>query len=295
MDPTSLDSTCEECLAESEAIGFSHPATARAWAETIHSIRLKGDTHPPSSKEEDTHMTSKTDTWDLIDAVLGVTRRTLLFGPPGTGKTYSANRLGLAEDQKVYAITVTEETPAAELRGHFVPKGDEFVWMDGPAIRAWREGARLVINEIDRASADTMSFLNAILDDPEFAELTLPTGEIVRPTEGFQAVGTMNGEPDDLEPSLQDRFPVTIHVGEVNPAALENLDEDLRHAAENTALAGGARRVSIRSWQEYANLRSKLVKKDGVGPKTAQQIAAEAVFGDKAKEALRALSINESA
>lgn len=233
-------------------------------------------------------------TWELLDAVLGTTRRTLLHGLPGTGKTYAASKRGLADSQKVYEITLTEETPAAEIRGHFVPKDNNFIWMDGPGLRAWREGARLVINEIDRASADCMSLLNALLDDPEFAELTLPTGEIVRPAEGFQVVATMNGVPDDLEPSLQDRFPVTIHIAEVNPEAIASLDPDLRDAALNTSVLEGDRRVSIRAWMEYGNLRTKLAKRDGITAKQATEIAAQAVFGNRAKQAMQALRIDAS-
>ena len=227
--------------------------------------------------------------WNLIEQVLTASRRTLLFGPPGTGKTFVASKYGLIEDQKVYQVTVTEETPAAELRGHFVPKGDQFIWMDGPGLRAWREGSRFVINEIDRAAADTMSFLNVLLDDPEFAELTLPTGEIVRPHPDFQVVATMNGEPEDLEPSLRDRFPVTIEVTAPNPEAIKALPEDLQEAAKNGALISDpSRKLSIRAWLEFNNLR--LAFSDSDKPTaTSTKTAAKAVFGDRATEVLRAL------
>ena len=239
--------------------------------------------------------TTTHESWSIIDAVIAVSRRVLLFGLPGTGKTYAAARRNVAEDQAVYQITMTEETPAAEIRGHFLPKGDEMVWMDGPAIRAWREGARLVINEIDRASADTLSLMYAILDDPEFAELTLPTGEVVRPKEGFHVVATMNGEPLDLPPALQDRFPVTIEVVDVNPEAIAALPSDLQNAARETALVSNAeRRLSVRTWAEFASLRDALAKgKRSDATKTAAwEMAAKAVFGARWKEALKAIKFS---
>lgn len=235
------------------------------------------------------------DCWEVAEAVMGVSPRVLLRGKPGTGKTYHAVHSALREDQKVYTITMTEETPAAELRGHYVPKGNEFVWSDGPAMMAWREGARLVINEIDRSSEDVLSLMYAILDDPDFAELTLPTGEKVRPKEGFQVVATMNGLPEDLPDALQDRLPVDIEITDVNPEALSRLPEDLREPAKNTALAKTSERgVSIRMWLEFASLREKLptaLKDDEAG----LRIAAQAVFGDKALDALNALAVGESA
>jgi hypothetical protein len=231
--------------------------------------------------------------WSIIDAVIATSRRVLLYGLPGTGKTYAAARRNVKEGQRVYQVTMTPETPAAEIRGHYLPKGDEMVWADGPGIRAWREGARLVINEMDRASDDIMSLMYAILDDPEFAELTLPTGEVVRPAEGFHVVATMNGQPYELPLALQDRFPVTIEVINVNPEAIEALPEDLRVPARESALvANEDRRLSIRMWMEFASLRPKLNSKYRSKDK-GTKVAAKAIFGERWEEALRAVKFNE--
>lgn len=237
---------------------------------------------------------TETENWTIIDAVIATSRRVLLHGLPGTGKTYAAARRHLEDTTHVYQMTMTEETPAAEVRGHFIPKGGEMIWMDGPGIRSWREGARLVINEIDRASADTMSLLYALLDDPEFAELTLPTGEVVRPKEGFHVIATMNGEPYDLPPALQDRFPVTVEVIAVNPEAIEALPEDLRKPARESALVENQdRRLSIRMWMEFGSLRQKLTEKHKGNKDKGWTLAAKAVFGDRWEEALRAINYND--
>ncbi len=226
--------------------------------------------------------------WPIIDAVLPHTQRTLLYGPPGTGKTHAAVKAGKTRaDQPVYAITLTDETPMTELRGHFVMKDREFVWQDGIAVRAWREGARLVLNEIDHAGGDVMSFLHVILDDVELAQLALPTGEIVRPDPNFQVVATMNGVPEDLPFALRDRFPVSIAVNEVHPAAVAQLSEDLRAAATNSTLATDPqRRTSIRVWAEFGQLRASLS-----GHALGKQIAASACFGHRAQEVLDGIAI----
>lgn len=220
--------------------------------------------------------------WSIVGQVIAHSRTTLLYGPPGTGKSHAAHEAELG-NRKLYSITITQDTPAAELRGHYVPNGDRFVWQDGPAVTAWREGARLVVNEIDHAGGDCLSFLLALLDNPETAMMTLPTGETVRPAQGFQCVATMNGQPDEaLPPALRDRFPVCIHVEEAHPDAIASLPEDLRDAARGTVAASGDRRITLRAWLAFAGLRDK------VGMETA----ALAVFGkDRARDVMSSLRI----
>ena len=187
----------------------------------------------------------------------------------------------------MYSITLTEESSSAELRGHFIPKDGSFVWNDGPAIQAWRTGGRLVINEIDHASGDVLTFLHAIMDDPQIAQLTLPTdpAETVKPAEGFSVVATTNATPDALPFALRDRFPVAIDVDEVNPKALEQLSEDLRSAVAETVVSDNEeRRVSIRAWAEFDKLRDEF----------DEDIVAGAIFGHKATDVLNALRIGES-
>ena len=246
-----------------------------------------------NQKEDD--MTNTYDCWEVAEAIIGISPRVLLRGKPGTGKTYHAATAAVEEDQKVYQITMTEETPAAEIRGHYIIKDGEYVWSDGPAIMAWREGARLVINEIDRASEDCMSLMYAILDDPGFAQLTLPTGETVRPADGFQIVATMNGVPEDLPDALQDRLPVDIEITDVHPKAIERLPEDLREAARNTSLAKTSERgISIRMWLEFAALRETLPETLG-DEETALTVAAQAIFGSNYRDALTALAVSNEA
>lgn len=228
---------------------------------------------------------SKESIWDLVEKVIEHSRTTLLFGPPGTGKSFAAH--SAAQDaRQLFSVTLTPDTPAAELRGHYVPQGNQFVWMDGPAIRAWREGGRLVLNEIDHAGGDALSFLLNCLDSPETACLTLPTGEMVRPHPDFTAVATMNGNPDqDLPAALRDRFPVAIEIKEAHPQGIESLPHDLQKAAKGSCVATDpARRLTLRAWSAFASLRAKI----------GSDAAAQAVFANRAADILAALKMAQA-
>lgn len=220
--------------------------------------------------------------WDLFTSVFPHSTRMLLHGPPGTGKTYQAIWTAHAEGERVYSVTVTPEMSAAELRGHWVPFESRWVWNDGPSMCAYRGGVRLVINEIDKAGDDALSFLLAILDDPEVALLSLPSGETVRPASGFRVVATLNGDPESLPPALRDRFPVAIQIDSVHPAALGALPKDLQVAARATVALPGERRISIRAWKEFARLREAI----------GEEQAARAVFGGRAGDVLDALRLH---
>jgi MoxR-like ATPase len=239
-----------------------------------------------SQHNERKSMSKKTmPVWDLVATVIEHSRTTLLYGPPGTGKSFSAHTADLC-GRDLYTITLTPDTPAAELRGHYVPRGNAFVWQDGPAIKAWREGGRLVINEIDHAGGDALSFLLNCLDSPETAALTLPTGELVRPHRQFQAVATMNGKPDeDLLPALRDRFPVCIEINEAHPQGLASLPQDLQLAAKGTVVASDpSRRVTLRAWRAFASLRNRI----------GADAAAVAAFQSRGKDILDALRIAQA-
>ena len=187
--------------------------------------------------------------WPLVERVLmcDAIRSTYLWGPPGIGKTYVAYHKGLA-GRSLYAVTLTEETPASELRGMWIPKGGELVWHDGPVARAMREGGRLTLNELSHASEDVLAFAHPVLENPATARITLPTNETITPSAGFEVVVTDNVAPDELPPALQDRFETTLEIVEPHPEALALLSPKLREAALRSFALEKERRVSLRGW-----------------------------------------------
>ena len=218
-----------------------------------------------ASKSEEKKKKSEpvADDWYFVEKVLdSESAQTLyLWGPAGTGKTYTACRSGKG-DRDVYVITRTPETPAAELRGMWIPKGNEFVWQDGVFIEAMRKGARVVVNEIAHASHDVIAIMHPVLESRDTAQLTLPNLETIRPAKGFQVICTDNLPPTQLPEPLRDRFKSVLHVDRPHPDALARLPEDLRDAALRTFDLEGDRAVSVRGWLSVLDFEPEFGRKD---------------------------------
>lgn len=223
--------------------------------------------------------------WQQLEDVLahGVDR-VILYGPPGTGKTFAGLNLGDVSNGS-YRITCTDDMTNLQVEGAFLPLGNngEFGWCEGSALKAWRTGGRLVVDEIDKAGADVFATLLNFLDTPESASWEHPkTGQVYRPQSGFSAVMTTNLEDmTELPEALADRFPVRIRINQPHPSALKRLSRDLREIAVNLADAG-AQRISLRTFMAFDGLRR------GLGDERAAQI----IFAQRAEGILEALKVN---
>jgi MoxR-like ATPase len=212
----------------------------------------------------------------------------LLYGPPGTGKTFAALHQGVG-DAHAERLVCTEDLTAGEITGTWIPsRENRFEWREGPAIRAWRGaggfGGRLVLDEVDRASGDALATLLAVTDSPESARWRNPdTLEWVRPGENFSVVMTSNMEDlEEIPRSLRDRFVIAIRVDRPPREAVERLSRDLRAAALAGSLGPEGRRISLRSFYAFDELRTQY----------GSERAGELVFGATvAQSVLDALNI----
>jgi MoxR-like ATPase len=223
---------------------------------------------------------------DVEDVLAAGVDRLILFGPPGTGKTYAGLHYGDVS-RGAYRIICNEDMTDADVTGYMKPSGDEWRWIEGKAVKAWQgdgiRGARVVADEIDRASGDVLSTLLAMFDTPDSAAWEHPeTGRVIRPKEGFSVVMTTNVEDmRELPEALKDRFPVAIRINQPHPEALKVLSPDLRSAAASSADADKKRRFSMRAFMEFDRLRKTI----------EVERAAGLIFGKAAGDILDAIRV----
>lgn len=223
---------------------------------------------------------------DVNDALSAGIDRLILFGPPGTGKTYAGMTVG-DTSSGAWRLVCTEDMTSGQLEGMWKPARDAWTWVDGECVLAWQgdglRGGRLVVDEVDKASGDVLGLFLAMTDSPESASWKHPeTGRIHRPREGFSVVMTTNLEDmRDLPEALVDRFPVAIRINEPHPDALARLSHDLREYARRMADAG-ERRISLRAFYQFDTLRKQV----------GDERAARIIFRDRAEGLLDAIAIN---
>jgi hypothetical protein len=201
-----------------------------------------------------------TSPWALAQGMIRTgAKRILLYGPPGVGKSFTPWKEAQSMGAKFHSVTLTDMTPMAELRGHFVIKGMDTQWHDGILMRAWRDShvgkVICVLNEIDHVGADAESFLHNFLDDAGMARVYLPTGEELVPGD-IQVIATMNGHPDDLADALRDRFTVKVLIEEPHPDALAALPPTLQAFAKRMIVdpPKGQERMSLRAFMDFVAL-----------------------------------------
>lgn len=232
---------------------------------------------------------TKSEEWDLATKIMPVARRIFICGPPGISKTYFANNYCLDTPNNgkrtVYNVTMHEESDPSMLMGHYVLNengGMKFRYGYGAEAMVTPH-ARLVINEITRASGPTLSMCYALLDDPENNRVTLDNGETITPAEGFQIICTDNGTVKDLPPALEDRFEVILEVTQPHPDAIAILSKDIQNAARGTiGHPNPEQMVGLRKWITFDRLRTQL------DPETA----ARAVFGGRWKDVLQSIKLS---
>lgn len=161
-------------------------------------------------------------------SILNLQKNLLLKGPTGAGKTRLAEDLANSLDLNIYSINCSVDVDIESLLGfktiEYTDGKQEIVFVDGPVIKAMKNGAMLYIDEINMAKPEVLPILNAVLDYRR--RLTNPlTGEEVTADPSFLVVAAINVGYVGTMPmneALLNRFNV-IEIDYVTKDALTNI------------------------------------------------------------------------
>jgi MoxR-like ATPase len=141
-----------------------------------------------------------------------------ITGLSGNGKTTMVEQVAAKLKRDCIRVNISVETDEEDLIGGNTLQDGNVIYREGPVLTAMRRGAILLIDEIDRGSNKLMC-LQSVLEGKAY--FNKKTGEVIRPTQGFNVIATANtkgrGTEDGrfiaaqiLDEAFLERFPITV-------------------------------------------------------------------------------------
>src|ERR671930_1723362 len=156
----------------------------------------------------------------------------LIIGPKGTGKTTLVRKFASQMKKELYSVNFSLRTRESHLIGTRTLDKGEINFVEGILVKSMRDGSLLYLDELNAAEADVLLRLDEALDDRRQLVLKEAEGQVVRATDDWFVIATINPlshvGTKELPPQLLSRFPVRMRL-EYPPEEVE-LDIVRRHA-----------------------------------------------------------------
>jgi nitric oxide reductase NorQ protein len=161
----------------------------------------------------------------------------LIIGPKGTGKTTLVRKFASQMKKDLYSVNFSLRTRESHLVGSKTLAKGEISFVEGVLVKSMRSGKMLYLDELNAAEADVLLRLDEALDDRRQLVLKEAEGQIVRATDDWFVIATINPlshvGTKELPPQILSRFPVRMRL-DYPPEELE-LEIVRRHVVVDEA------------------------------------------------------------
>lgn len=128
---------------------------------------------------------------DMLAFWQGSDNALVIVGDPATGKTSIVEQFHARLAWPLYKVPCSPSTESRELIGQLQPHLDgSLKWVDGPVLRAAREGTSVLLDEYNTMDPGEATGLNLLLEG--YSITIASTGEIVTPAPLFKVFATEN-------------------------------------------------------------------------------------------------------
>lgn len=141
-----------------------------------------------------------------------------ISGHSGIGKTYLVEQVCAELKRECIRVNFSVETDLVSLIGGQTLIDGNIVFQEGPVLKAMRDGAILLMDELDRSNPANCLILNSILEGKQYYNTF--TKELIKAKGGFNVIATANtkGSGDEsgkyisqiLDSAFLERFFVTF-------------------------------------------------------------------------------------
>ncbi len=140
----------------------------------------------------------------------------LIIGPKGTGKTTLVRRFASEMKKELDSVNFSLRTRESHLVGSRTLNKGEINFVEGVLVKSMRSGTLLYLDELNAAEADVLLRLDEALDDRRQLVLKEAEGQIVKATDDWFVIATINPlshvGTKELPPQLLSRFPVRMRL-----------------------------------------------------------------------------------
>jgi len=192
--------------------------------ETIkETFKMKDTTLVEQNEIKIPELSSSYVSWGFFSDLTKILKSKMFFpvyigGVSGNGKTMMCMQAAAKAKRKLIRVQITPETDESDLIGGFRLVNGDTVFEEGPAIKAMKEGAILLLDEIDRGTNKIMCLQGIAEGSPYYVK---KINKVITPKEGFQILATANTKGrgcDDgrysaasiIDDAFLERFPATV-------------------------------------------------------------------------------------